>query len=94
MKNFAVKAFKDLQRSNMISDQNDKRDTRSGIERRRFLYTAHIPERRRGKDRRIRKDQKEITGHRKSLDWKEKMGGRINFQSKLYVPWLTEPLPH
>lgn len=27
-------------------------DTRSGIERRRFSYDAHIPERRSGKDRR------------------------------------------
>jgi hypothetical protein len=30
----------------------DEPDRRSGIERRRFSYTCHIPERRRGEDRR------------------------------------------
>ena len=30
----------------------DNDESRSGIERRRYSYTAHIPERRSGKDRR------------------------------------------
>ncbi len=32
--------------------KKDKRDTRSGTERRKFHYTACIPERRTGKERR------------------------------------------
>ena len=32
----------------------DKRENRSGIERRRFKYTAYLPERRSGLDRRKR----------------------------------------
>jgi len=35
-------------------------DRRSGMERRQFHYTAYIPERRSGKDRRCGKNGKEI----------------------------------
>jgi len=35
-------------------------DRRSGMERRQFHYTAYIPERRSGKDRRCAKNGKEI----------------------------------
>jgi hypothetical protein len=41
--------------SNEISSWMAKVDRRSGKDRRQFCYTAYIPERRCGKDRRIRK---------------------------------------
>ena len=40
--------------SNEISSWMAKVDQRSGKDRRQFSYTAYIPERRSGKDRRIR----------------------------------------
>lgn len=33
---------------------------RSGIERRKFIYTRHIPEERKGKDRRLKEYRKTI----------------------------------
>ena len=39
--------------------KKDKRDTRSGMDRRKFHYTACIPERRTGKDRRSPMHDKE-----------------------------------
>ena len=35
-------------------------DRRSGVERRGYHYTVHIPERRNGKDRRIAKNGNEV----------------------------------
>ena len=43
--------------SNEISPWMAKVDRRSGVDRRHFSYTACIPERRCGKDRRIRKSR-------------------------------------
>ncbi len=43
--------------SNEISPWMAKVDRRSGKDRRQFSYTAYIPERRCGKDRRIRKSR-------------------------------------
>ena len=40
-----IKADKELQRK-------DRGDTRSGVDRRKFKYTAYIPEKRMGNDRR------------------------------------------
>ena len=35
-------------------------DRRSGVERRRYHYTVHIPEKRSGKDRRIAQNGKDV----------------------------------
>jgi hypothetical protein len=56
-------------------------DRRSGMERRGYHYTIHIPERRIGKDRRIAKNGKEV--HReKSTDKVHKGAHRDLFQEK------------
>ena len=67
MINPTVKEFMDLRESNTGFDPNDKRDRRSGIDRRRFSYTAHIPERRKAKDRR-RSHRGRDTDSRRGLD--------------------------
>ena len=43
----------------------DKGGTRSGIERRHFVYTEHSPERRSGKDRRMERDRRSGSGRRR-----------------------------
>jgi hypothetical protein len=43
----------------------DKGGTRSGIERRQFVYTEHSPERRTGKERRIEGDRRSGLGRRR-----------------------------
>jgi len=49
----------------------DKGGTRSGIERRQFVYTEHSPERRTGKERRITGDRRSGTGRRRGDDRRE-----------------------
>jgi hypothetical protein len=39
---------------------SDRPSRRSGIERRKFIYTHHIPEERKGKDRRLMEYRKTI----------------------------------
>ena len=46
----------------------DKGGTRSGIERRQFVYTEHSPERRTGKERRIKVDRRSGLGRRRGDD--------------------------
>ena len=58
----------------MLDEAQDTGDRRSGIERRRFTYTIHIPERRSGEDRRSGLDR------RKKLknDHKPAMRAKLN----------------
>lgn len=46
----------------------DKGGTRSGIERRQFVYTEHSPERRSGKDRRMAIDRRNGLGRGRGDD--------------------------
>ena len=46
----------------------DKGGTRSGIERRQFIYTECIPERRSGKDRRKGFDRRSALGRRRGYE--------------------------
>jgi hypothetical protein len=46
----------------------DKGGTRTGIERRQFVYTEHSPERRSGKERRIEGDRRSGSGRRRGDD--------------------------
>jgi hypothetical protein len=56
-------------------------DRRSGIERRRISYVAHIPERRSGTDRRVSDDRRrELIRTSSGLKlWKELYGNDRNF---------------
>lgn len=45
---------------------SDNPSRRSGIERRKLIYTYHIPEKRSGKDRRFMEDRKAILGSLKN----------------------------
>jgi hypothetical protein len=47
----------------------DKGGTRSGIERRQFVYTEHSPERRTGNDRRKKADRRTGLGRRRRDDY-------------------------
>jgi hypothetical protein len=42
----------------------DNGGRRSGVDRRQYSYTTHVPERRSGKDRRNRKDRRSEYGRR------------------------------
>ena len=44
--------------SRMEQELRDNGGRRSGVDRRQFLYTGHIPERRAGEDRRSRVDRR------------------------------------
>jgi len=50
-----------------LEDLRLPHDRRSGIERRRFSYVAHIPERRSGTDRRLSDDRR--TGLIRTSSW-------------------------
>lgn len=58
-------------------DIRDNGGRRSGIERRRFSYAEHIPERRSGEDRRVSDDRRSgvdrrcINDRRGEMDWTE-----------------------
>jgi hypothetical protein len=63
----------------------DKGDRRSGIERRRFQYTSHIPERRSGHDRRSGFDRRSGIDQRR-LDQKNGVERRTAFRSTPVSP--------
>ncbi len=48
----------DVSDSRMEQGLRDNGGRRSGVDRRHFLYTGHIPERRAGEDRRSRLDRR------------------------------------
>ena len=50
----------------------DKGGTRSGIERRQFVYTEHSPERRSGQERRIVTDRRSGLGRRRGDDHRDR----------------------
>jgi hypothetical protein len=54
--------------SKLIFFVRDKGGRRSGIERRQFHYSVHIPERRCGQDRRSGKDRRNGRDRRKVTD--------------------------
>jgi hypothetical protein len=59
----------------------DNGGRRSGIERRRFQYTSHIPERRCGNDRRSGLDRRSGI-ERRTVDRRQGIESRINFLIK------------
>jgi hypothetical protein len=54
----------------------DNADGRSGIERRKFSYTAFIPERRSGKDRRKGFDRRSSISRRRGYDRRHNQNNR------------------
>ena len=72
--------------SKLVFFLRDNGGRRSGIDRRQFSYSAHIPERRCGQDRRSRKDRRsgierrKVTGVRISIDRRSGMERRAAFR--------------
>jgi hypothetical protein len=55
---FTLKGIGGVEISNIILELRDYGGRRSGIDRRYFSYSDHIPERRRGRDRRDREERR------------------------------------
>jgi hypothetical protein len=56
----------------MVIFVKDNAGRRSGIERRVFLYTIHIPERRSGRERRKDLDRRDKKGFRLPIDFERR----------------------
>jgi len=74
---------------------SDNGGRRSGIERRRFSYSAHIPERRKGIDRRCGEDRrcgKSVNGDERALEnMTDAMDASRNADRRSFVRPLTFP---
>ena len=57
-----------MQENNKEKDKQENDCNRSGIDRRQFSYSYHIPERRSGKDRRIGLDRRENIRQRSGVE--------------------------
>jgi hypothetical protein len=64
----------------MISFTADNGGRRSGIDRRRFSYTAHIPERRYGEDRRSGIERRKVSGAGITVNHRSIIDRRIVFK--------------
>jgi hypothetical protein len=76
-------AMDEMKSSNFPPDNGGRR---SGIERRRFEYTSHIPERRSGRDRRKGHDRRRGID-RRTVDRRQGVERRIAF---LFMPGSSD----
>ncbi len=67
----------------MVSFPADNGGRRSGIDRRQFSYTAHIPERRCGEDRRSSEDRRSGKDQRKVIVLTISMDRRSGIERRL-----------
>jgi len=69
----------DASESRDLSSPEGEEDRRLGIDRRRFSYNAHIPERRSGAERRFSTENKNGNGFRMSPKQRSDMERRATF---------------
>ncbi len=73
------KESSDASESKVSASLEGDGDRRSGIDRRRFSYNAHIPERRSGAERRFRAEDRNGNGFRMSPKQRSDMERRATF---------------
>jgi hypothetical protein len=57
-----------MQENNNEKDKQENDNNRSGIDRRQFSYSYHIPERRSGEDRRLGLERRNIIRQRSGVE--------------------------